>query len=70
MVSRKFIAPENASMSWKISWEENLICVGMAMAIFCFVGVIFDITYKGNFKLADLAISPTSVKESLLWHYS
>ena len=30
-----------------------VISVGMAMAIFCFVGVIFDITYKGNFNLEN-----------------
>ena len=27
------------------------ISIGMAMTIFCIVGVIFDITYKGQFSL-------------------
>lgn len=28
-----------------------VISIGMAMAIFCLVGIVFDIGYKGNFSL-------------------
>lgn len=31
--------------------KSTVISVGMAMAIFCFVGMVFDIGYKGNFSL-------------------
>ena len=31
--------------------KSTVISIGMAMAIFCLVGVIFDIGYKGNFSL-------------------
>ena len=33
--------------------RSSVIGIGMAMAIFCITGVIFDITYKGNFSLTD-----------------
>ena len=29
----------------------TVISIGMAMAIFCLVGIVFDIGYKGNFSL-------------------
>ena len=31
--------------------RSTVISIGMAMAIFCFVGIVFDIGYKGNFSL-------------------
>ena len=31
--------------------KSTVISIGMAMAIFCLVGVVFDIGYKGNFSL-------------------
>lgn len=31
--------------------RSTVISIGMAMAIFCFAGVVFDIGYKGNFNL-------------------
>ena len=31
--------------------KSTVISRGMAMAIFCFVGIVFDIGYKGNFSL-------------------
>ena len=33
--------------------RSTVIGIGMSMAIFCITGVIFDITYKGNFSLTD-----------------
>ncbi len=33
--------------------KSTVISIGMAMAIFCFVGVVFDIGYKGNFSLEN-----------------
>ena len=33
--------------------KSTVISIGMAMAIFCFVGVVFDIIYKGNFHLEN-----------------
>ena len=30
-----------------------VISMGMAFALFCLVGIIFDITYKGNFSLEN-----------------
>ncbi|MBR4430743.1 MAG: DUF3021 domain-containing protein [Clostridiales bacterium] len=30
-----------------------VISIGMALAIFCLVGIVFDIGYKGNFALED-----------------
>ena len=33
--------------------KSTVISIGMAMAIFCLVGVIFDIIYKGNFNLEN-----------------
>ena len=33
--------------------KSTVISIGMSMAIFCFVGVIFDIIYKGNFHLEN-----------------
>ncbi len=31
--------------------KSSVISIGMAMTIFCLVGVVFDIGYKGNFSL-------------------
>lgn len=31
--------------------KSTVISIGMSMAIFCLVGVMFDICYKGNFSL-------------------
>lgn len=31
--------------------KNTVISIGMAMTIFCLVGVVFDIGYKGNFSL-------------------
>ena len=31
----------------------SVISIGMAMTIFCLVGVVFDVGYKGNFSLDD-----------------
>ena len=31
--------------------KSTVISIGMAMAIFCLVGIVFDIGYKGNFRL-------------------
>lgn len=31
--------------------KSTVISIGIAMAIFCFVGIVFDIGYKGNFSL-------------------
>ena len=31
--------------------KSTVISIGMAMAIFCLVGIVFDIGYKGNFNL-------------------
>ena len=33
--------------------KSTVISIAMAMAIFCFVGVVFDIIYKGNFHLEN-----------------
>ena len=31
--------------------KSTVISIGMALTIFCFVGIVFDIGYKGNFSL-------------------
>ena len=31
--------------------KSTVISIGMAMAIFCLAGIVFDIGYKGNFRL-------------------
>ncbi|MCR5546748.1 MAG: DUF3021 domain-containing protein [Lachnospiraceae bacterium] len=33
--------------------KDTVISIGMAMAIFCLVGIAFDIGYKGNFSLEN-----------------
>ena len=33
--------------------KSTVISIGMATAIFCFAGVVFDIIYKGTFNLAN-----------------
>ena len=33
--------------------KSTVISIGMAMAIFCLVGIMFDIGYKGNFSLEN-----------------
>lgn len=33
--------------------KSTAISIGMAMTIFCLVGVVFDVCYKGNFSLDD-----------------
>ena len=33
--------------------KSSVISIGMAMTIFCMVGVVFDVGYKGNFSLDD-----------------
>ena len=33
--------------------KSTIISIGIAMTIFCFVGVIFDIIYEGNFSLEN-----------------
>ena len=33
--------------------KSSVICIGMAMTIFCLVGVVFDVGYKGNFSLDE-----------------
>ena len=33
--------------------KSTAISIGMAMTIFCLVGVVFDVGYKGNFSLDD-----------------
>ena len=33
--------------------KSTLISIGMAMAIFCLAGIVFDIGYKGNFSLEN-----------------
>ena len=33
--------------------KSSVISSGMAMTIFCLVGVVFDVGYKGNFSLDD-----------------
>ena len=33
--------------------KSSVISIGMAMTIFCLVGVLFDVGYKGNFSLDD-----------------
>ena len=33
--------------------KSTAISIGMAMTIFCLVGVVFDVVYKGNFSLDD-----------------
>ena len=33
--------------------KSTVISIGMAMAIFCLVGIVFDIGYKGNFSLEN-----------------
>lgn len=33
--------------------KSSVISIGMAMTIFCLVGVVFDVCYKGNFSLDD-----------------
>ena len=33
--------------------KSSVISIGMAMTIFCLVGVVFDVSYKGNFSLDD-----------------
>ena len=30
--------------------KSSVISIGMAMTIFCLVGVVFDVGYKGNFR--------------------
>ena len=32
--------------------KSSVISIGMAMTIFCLVGVVFDVGYKGNFRLS------------------
>ena len=33
--------------------KSTVISIAMAMAIFCLVGIVFDIGYKGNFRLEN-----------------
>lgn len=33
--------------------KSTVISIGMAMAVFCFVGIVFDIIYKGTFHLEN-----------------
>lgn len=33
--------------------KSSVISIGMTMTIFCLVGVVFDVGYKGNFSLDD-----------------
>ena len=33
--------------------KSSVISIGLAMTIFCLVGVVFDVGYKGNFSLDD-----------------
>ena len=33
--------------------KSTVISIGVAMAIFCFVGVVFDVIYKGTFHLEN-----------------
>ena len=33
--------------------KSTVISIGMAMAIFCLVGIVFDIGYKGNFSFEN-----------------
>ena len=33
--------------------KSTIISIGMSMAIFCLVGIVFDIGYKGNFSLEN-----------------
>ena len=33
--------------------KSTVISIGMAMSIFCFVGVVFDVIYNGNFHLEN-----------------
>ena len=37
--------------TWKELAKSIFISIGMAMAIFCLVGIVFDIGYQGNFSL-------------------
>lgn len=37
--------------------KSTVISIGMAMAIFCLVGIVFDIGYKGNFSLDNYRFS-------------
>ena len=33
--------------------KSTVISIGMAMAIFCLVGIVFDVGYKGNFSQTE-----------------
>ena len=33
--------------------KSTVISIGMAMAIFCLAGIVFDVRYKGNFSLEN-----------------
>ena len=33
--------------------KSTTISIGIAMAIFCIIGIVFDIRYKGNFSMDD-----------------
>ncbi len=37
--------------------KSTVISIGMAMAIFCLAGIVFDVRYKGNLAL-DLEFRP------------
>ena len=36
--------------------KSSVISIGMAMTIFCLVGVVFDVGYKGNFRVAGCVL--------------
>ena len=40
-------------MDYRDLVKSSVISIGMAMTIFCLVGVVFDVGYKGNFSLDD-----------------
>ena len=41
--------------------KSTLISIGMAMTIFCLVGIVFDIGYRGNFSLDNYRFTKMAV---------
>ena len=46
--------------------KSTVISIGMALAIFCLVGIVFDIGYKGNFSLENYKFTKMAVGSILV----
>jgi len=46
--------------------KSTVISIGMALTIFCLVGIVFDIGYKGNFSLENYKFTKMAVGSILV----